>query len=436
MAPSWATYLVILGLGDPADHFVAVLVVLAVAFVLLWRVAQRLESASVPPGRAILWGALLFRSTLLPVAPTLSDDVLRYLWDGKVAAAGKNPYTLTPDAADLESLRDDRWRLLPHKSVPTVYPPLAVAGFSIASRFPAPLWAWKGLAVAADLGLCALLVAFCRRLGLPEARAAWYAWNPLVILEIAGMGHVDTLGAGCAVAAVFFLCGPRKQPGRPAVAASWAAAGALAKLVPLAAFPMWARLSGRPWVYLTAAAGLTGAALLPVVTAAGGVPPGLVTYGISWEHNGPLFEPLWRAMDRAHLADAVKSRLDDLEEVSGLYHELDPVYPWVYPQLLAKAALALAALAACLASLAERDPVAGSGRLFGRLLLASATVYPWYLVWVLPWAALTRRASWLALSALILLAYLPQSVGVDLWPGIWAAVWLPFLGLALWRREL
>lgn len=427
----WATYLVVLGLGDPADHLVSVLVVLAVAFVLLWLVAQRLESASVPPGRVILCGALLFRSTLLPVAPTLSDDVLRYLWDGKVAAAGENPYALAPDADELQGLRDDRWRLLPHKAVPTVYPPLAVAAFSIAIRFPAPLAVWKGLAVAADLGLCALLLALCRRLGLPEARAAWYAWNPLVILEVAAMGHVDALGAACAAAAVFFVSGPQK---RPAIAASWAAGGALAKLVPLAAFPMWARQSGRSRLYVAVAFGLTATALLPVV--AGGVPSGLVTYGVSWEHNGPLFEPLWRALDRAHAAATLKGWLDGLEQATGFHHALDPVYPWIYPQLLAKAVLGLAVLAACAASLAERDPVAGTGRLFGRLLLASATVYPWYLLWVLPWAALTRKVSWLALSALLLLSYLPSASGFALWPGLWAAVWLPFFGLALWRREL
>lgn len=430
----WAAYLAVLVLGDPARHLVAVLVVLSVAFVLLWLVAGRLEAVSGSPGRAILLGAVLFRSTLLPVAPTLSDDVQRYLWDGKVAAAGENPYALAPDAAELQGLRDDRWRLLPHKSVPTVYPPLAVAGFSIATHFPAPLAAWKGLAVGADLGLCALLLALCRRLGLPEARAAWYAWNPLVVLEVAGMGHVDALGAGCAVAAVLFLSGGGRK--RPAVAATWAAGGALAKLVPLAAFPMWARQSGRSRLFVAVALGLTATALLPVFAASGGVPPGLVTYGVSWEHNGPFFEPLWRAFDRARVAPAIKGGLDDLKRATGLYQALNPLYPWVYPQLLAKAALGLAALAACAASLAERDPVAGTGRLFGRLFLASATVYPWYLLWVLPWAAVTRRASWLALSALVLLSYLPLSAEVALWPGIWAAVWLPFFGLALWRREL
>ena len=94
---------------------------------------------------------MLLRLPLLPLPPTLSDDVLRYLWDGKVAAAGLNPYALPPAADKLTPLRDEIWRRIPHTQVPTVYPPLSVAAFSIASRLPFPILAWKLMATAADL---------------------------------------------------------------------------------------------------------------------------------------------------------------------------------------------------------------------------------------------------------------------------------------------
>ncbi|HEY7216414.1 MAG TPA: hypothetical protein VIC28_17465, partial [Thermoanaerobaculia bacterium] len=68
---------------------------------------------------------------------------------------------------------------------------------------------------------------------------------------------------------------------------------------------------------------------------------------------------------------------------------------------------------------------AATGRLFGRLLLLSATVYPWYVLWVLPWAALQRRTAWLALSALSLLSYLGL-MGVPAWPWVYGMVWGPF----------
>ena len=171
--------------------------------------ARRLDATSEPAGRAILLGALLLRLPLLPLPPTLSDDVLRYLWDGRVAAAGQNPYLLSPAAPELTPLRDDLWRRLPHRQIPTVYPPLAVAAFSIAARLPFPILSWKLLVTGADLAACALLLRLARQLGLPAGRTVWYAWNPMVALEVAGHGHVDILGVAAALAVVSILLARR-----------------------------------------------------------------------------------------------------------------------------------------------------------------------------------------------------------------------------------
>jgi hypothetical protein len=408
---------------DLAHHLVLTLALLGAAFLALLFAAPRLEAARAPLSGAILLGALLLRLPLLPLPPTLSDDVLRYLWDGKVAAAGLNPYALAPAAEELTPLRDESWRRVPHRSVPTVYPPLSLAAFSIAIRLPFPMHLWKLMATGADLAACWLLILVARKLGVPEGRAVWYAWNPLVALEVAGMGHVDALGVAAVAGAVLCLLPPVRRGG----AATLAAAGVLAKLVPFAALPMWARQSGRPWRFLGAAGGLVAVAALPVAVATGGVPPGLVTYGVSWEFDGPLFEPLWRLLAAAGAAPALARGVDRLKDLTGIYQGLNPVYPYLYPQFLAKLALAAGMAAAVALSLRERDPAAGTGRLFGRLLLCSATVYPWYLLWVLPWAALRRDAAWLVLSALILLSYLPQFAGIPLWPWVYLGIWAPFL---------
>ena len=420
---------------DLAHHLALTLTLLGIAFLGLLGAARWLEAKAesmANSGKAILLAALLLRLPLLPLPPTLSDDVLRYLWDGKVAAAGLNPYALPPAADRLSPLRDETWRRLPHTQVPTVYPPLSVAAFSIAIRMPFPLLAWKTMATAADLLACWLLLGIARRLGLPLGRTVWYAWNPLVTLEVAGMAHVDALGVA-AVAAVV-LCLLARPPRRLGGIASWAAAGALAKLVPLAAFPMWARQSGRPWRFLGLAGGLVGLAVAPVVAASRGVPPGLVIYGVSWEFDGPVYEPLWRGLDRAGAAPALARGLDRYKAWSKNWHGVNFLYPYLYPQLLAKLLLAGGMAAVVLASLRWRDPVAGTGRLFGALLLLSATVYPWYLLWVLPWAALRRHTAWLALSALILLSYLPQLAGVPLWPWVYLGIWVPFGALMMLGR--
>ena len=57
---------------------------------------------------AVVVGALVFRLALLPSVPSLSDDVWRYLWDGRVAAAGIDPFLHPPDAPQLEAwMRED-----------------------------------------------------------------------------------------------------------------------------------------------------------------------------------------------------------------------------------------------------------------------------------------------------------------------------------------
>jgi hypothetical protein len=403
--------------SDLSHRLPLTLALLASGFLWLAFVSRRLETAALP-GRAILLGSLLLRLPLLLLPLTLSDDALRYLWDGKVALAGLNPYALPPAAPELIPFRDELWQRLPHTEVPTVYPPLSIALFSIASRLPFQGWklllGWKLLVTAADLGACALLLRLARQRGLPEGRIAWYAWNPLVLLEVSGMGHVDALGVAATVGAVLAL-----TRGKEALSGMWAAAGALAKILPVAALPMWTRQSGFP--LLGTAAVLIAAAGLPVIAATGGIPPGLLTYGLSWEFNGPVYEPLWRLIDTAGLAPALARGLEALERRTEIWYAWDWIYPYLYPQLLAKLLLAAGMAAAVLRSMRETDPIVGTGRLFGTLLLLSATVYPWYLLWVLPWAALLRQRAWLVLSGLILLSYL-----APLWPWVFLAIWVPF----------
>jgi len=412
-------FLALFDLGHAPRVFLGLL---AAAFVAYGWAVLRLE-AHVGAAMSLVVAAVL-RLLVLPIPPTLSDDILRYQWDGRVAMAGKNPYLLAPEAAELTPLRDALWHSMPHKDVPSVYPPGALGLFSIASRAPQPAWAIKILLTIADLVGCWLLLRLAAARGAPPGRALWYAWNPLVVLEIAGMGHVDGLMVPAMIATVWLLVRTRTRV-RPRLAGAAAAFGVLVKLVPLVALPMWARQSRSPLRFSIAAGVVIGVVLAPVVVSTAGVPLGLVTYGVSWEFDGPLYEPLWRGIDAVDLDLWVKGRLDALKQQTGWHQQLNHLYPWVYPQLLAK--LMLAALLAVLfgVSLRIRDPVRGSRWLFGALIVCSATVYPWYLLWVLPWAALERDRAWLVLSATIGLSYLPQTSSVALMPWTYLAIWSP-----------
>jgi len=420
-----------------------------------------------PPSAAcILLVAGVLRALLLPLPSTLSDDLLRYVWDGRVTTAGFNPYEVAPEDETLASLRDDLWEQMPHKEVPTVYPPLALGLFSIAAWLPTPLLALKILLSLADLLTCFLLLKLAGRWRLPRVHTVWYAWNPLVVLEVAGMGHVDAVGVAFVAATLLALSrsgpGERGQQERrggqralaaTAAAGAAAAAGALAKLAPLAAMPYWALRSRRPVVFTAVAGGLLLVVGLPVLISLGGAPPGLVTYGVEWEFNGPLYEPLWRALDLLRADVGAKALLDAYKEATEEWTRWNWIFPYLYPQFLAKLLLAAGAVLVVGRSVLDGlrrapdarpglgdlgpgggpgvDLVTGTGRLLGTLLLLSATFYPWYLLWVLPWAALARHPAWRVLSGTILLSYVPQFTNLELFPWLFLLIWLPFWGVLI-----
>src|SRR5687768_81156 len=84
----------------------------------------------------------------LVIAPSvLSEDVYRYVWDGRVLRHGISPYRYAPDDPALAALRDEGWRRINNPEIPTIYPPLAQALFAVAA---AP-WVMKTLALAAHL---------------------------------------------------------------------------------------------------------------------------------------------------------------------------------------------------------------------------------------------------------------------------------------------
>ncbi len=111
------------GLRAPASRFVVVYAVAVAGFLLLVSARDAL------PLRAVVVVAVLARVAFLPVAPTLSDDHYRYLWDGRVQLAGVNPYLYAPEDARLDEVAFEGRDLVNHPDLRTPYPPLAQALF-------------------------------------------------------------------------------------------------------------------------------------------------------------------------------------------------------------------------------------------------------------------------------------------------------------------
>ncbi len=154
-----------------------------------------------PPVRWTL--ALIFliafcaRLAFVPQTPTVSDDVYRYVWDGRIQAAGINPYQYAPN--DLAVIRFRDRAIFPginRKPVPTIYPPVAQGVFLLIYALHPNSVAWTKLALSLlDLVTMAILVILLVRARMRPERVLLYAWHPLLILEVGHSGHIDVVAA-------------------------------------------------------------------------------------------------------------------------------------------------------------------------------------------------------------------------------------------------
>lgn len=389
---------------------------LAVGLVLLRERQNPERAAGAKELGFILGWAVLLRLALLATTPSLSDDVFRYVWDGKVLNAGIDPYRYPPSAPELTLLRDPLWEGINHKAMPTPYPPLAEALFAAVYRLaPDRLMAMQAMAVAFDLGVIALLLPMLARAGLDARRVLLYAWNPLVLVQFAHSAHYDAAMILPLLGAIYLLA-----LGRRYLSGALLGISALVKLVPAVATPLFLPL----WK-----AG--GVAAMTAVVAAGLLP---------WVGTGAALGGV--------ASEAADARFNDslgylLVRLFGL---LVPA-PELAARAVAGGALAVSALLMGWLTVRRgadwKSLLHATYRLLGLFLLLNAVVEPWYLTWMVPFLCFTLGSTargfprpdpafgWLLLSGLIVLTdltYLPD-VGTSLWVWVRAVEYGPLYGL-------
>src|SRR5208337_192073 len=223
-----------LGALETKNAFVAILGVSAAVYLLAVALVLRRPSARTGI-RVVLLLAAAMRLPLIVSTPFLSTDIFRYVWDGRVQAAGINPYRYIPDEPELAALRDKA--VFPHINraewAPTIYPPAAQLVFAavgvVWSSVTGVKVAMAGFEILAVVCLLGLLGAA----GLPRERLLIYAWNPLPIWAFAGNGHVDAAAAGWVAAAL--LLRVRRRDGWAGIALGLAI---LTKFLPAAVAPV------------------------------------------------------------------------------------------------------------------------------------------------------------------------------------------------------
>jgi alpha-1,6-mannosyltransferase len=322
----------------------------------------------------LVFAAIAFRAPLWPMEPTLSDDLQRYRWEGKVQAEGLNPYAIAPNDPRLAGLRDKYYEVMPGRELPAIYPPATELLFRATWKiFPGPI-AFKVPFAVADVLVLLLLAWMFRRAEDRNFRVAIYAWNPLVIVEFAGSGHNDVL------ALLGIVGGLALMKERPALASVPVALGAMAKVFPAVLLPVWIRRAGWPekktgwW-----AAAFAGAAMLLVLA------------------------PYWNALGM------FRENLGYYEATWKNYHaSLYTVVDW-----LTGGTTKIPALVGVFASWGlafwlawkKAEPTRAAYLLIGTILAFGPNGYSWYFTWIVPLLCFFPNPAWLMLTVLQFLSY-------------------------------
>ena len=364
-APGWILGVFGDGLGISPGLYLALLYAAIAAWAAFALLGRELET----PAVWVLIGVLVGLFVLAP--PLLSLDAFSYISYGRLGVDGLNPYEHGPAALPGDEVAS---RVEDFRFAVSVYGPLfTVLSYPLgALGAGAALWSLKvvaGLSVVAIAGLTARLA---RLRGLPAVpAAAFVALNPLVLVHVVGGAHNDGLMVAVALAGILAATAGRPLLGGAALVAAAAVKAAAALYLPFALLGAPQRL--RLLCGAVAAAVLIGGAALWLFG-----PEVATALGVAGENQGTVSR--W-------------SVPGTLARVLGL--DVDPI----------RYALAVAYVAAVLGLLIwvlrGADWIRAAGWAALGLLLATAWLVPWYLIWVLPLAAVSRDRALIAATVLL-----------------------------------
>jgi hypothetical protein len=300
------------------------------------------------PRRVVVVGLLLaavWHLLFLMKPPGLDDDVHRYVWDGRLQRLGYSPYASVPDDPALGALHTSETRTLNNPNVPSPYPAGAQLFFRAVASIHESTFAFKAAFALCYAAIIFLLLDILRFSGQGAHWVLAYAWHPLLATEVAGSGHIDIVGALLLLASFAALLRRWR-----AVAALTFGLAVAVKLLPIVLLPLyWKRVRVRNGALAAVAFGLL---YLPFLNH-GRIPIGsLGVYVRSFRFNDPVFSVLERAGP---------------------------------PELVAGLAIFIGFLTAVFL---RRNSPAPSADAFAWPMAASLfcapVVYPWYMIWLLP----------------------------------------------------
>ena len=384
-------------LGDLRAHADWFLVYFFLAFLVYLALVRSVHLKSSSSSRAMAIGicllGVLFRLTLLSLTPTLSDDIYRYLWDGRVQAAGLNPYRYAPSDPALAWLRTPEWTFINHPDIPTIYPPLMQVMFRFGVWLSPTVLMQKVPFLLCDVAIMGWLVWQLPRWGLSPAMSLIYAWHPLVIVEVAGSGHNDAWGV------LWLLLGLGLWRDRTRLTATLAfAMSFLTKFTTALLVPFYVVRARKLLLAFLAVVFIGGLACWgsPHFT------PGLGQYSRQWEFNSSFYRVLMSL--------------------------------WKNP-LGVRLLLGCGVMVLGFVLARRHDDLLGyTVVMIQAAILVTPVLEPWYLLWLIPLLCLRFSWPWLIFTGLSMLSYMVLVSYVR--HGVWViplwATWVEYGPLYLW----
>ncbi|MGL4400708.1 MAG: glycosyltransferase 87 family protein [Luteolibacter sp.] len=352
----------------------------------------------------LLGSAILLRLALLPASH--SDDVHRYLWEGKLVLAGENPYAVTADDASRDSYHDVHRAAMNHPDKFTIYPPGSQWLFAAVAAIDYQPRTAKLLVLLGDLVTLLVLLRFLKIECAPLRWAGFYAFNPVVLVGYAAEGHSDSLMIAALLGALL-----ASRTGRHVLA--WLCLGLAIqfKLICVVLLPLF--LDRRSWRSALVIVPVLVIPSLPFLNALESWVRGVASFASGGVFNSPILS-FFQYFEFFESASRKGSA---------------PVFLLVLVVVWIARRRGLPLLDACLVVL-------------GALILLSPIVHFWYLAWILPLVALRPSLGWTVASvtaAGYFLAWwtLEQSDSWGFGQGTPALLWTPvLLAFAAQHRSL
>lgn len=366
---------------------------------------------------------LFFRLTMLYTTTALSDDIYRYIWDGKVAAHGINPFKYAPEANELSELRDDViYPKVNHKEIPTIYPPVSQLIFKLLAMLSPTVLCFRIGLVFFDLLTAGALCLVLSELKIDAKRMLIYFWNPLMIIEFSGTGHTDVIGVLFLSFSLLYLVKRHLYLATTILVLAFLTKFVAILMLPIIAFMKEDNKLNIPLLFVI----LTAALYLPYADAGHQLFAGLLVYADKWAFNGSLFALVVHSVDQV-APDWLVTKLMIEPFHMGPTAETLITRRYDMALWLAKGLAGITLLGLFYRFLKRlNSDIKGNGPvwiftlgliIWGVFTAWNPTVYPWYLAWLLPFLVVWPNRAWILFTGLSMLSYsvVMQYIETGLW---------------------